>query len=143
MLILSKQLPCENSFIDKEKILTETQTDLFYQHGDKKTKLGSLGIKGTHERSNIVSKIVTKFGVNFHLSEESLKHFNLINPCGITDENVSVGCLEELLQTNIDVDLVDEKFINSFEKKFPFEVIRDEKLTLDLQNIYDEISRNK
>ncbi|NQZ85169.1 MAG: hypothetical protein HRU03_05620 [Nanoarchaeales archaeon] len=140
---LSKNLPCENSLIDKEKILTESQTDLFYQHGDKKFKLGSLGIKGSCEKQNLVSKIVTRFGVNFYLTKKGLEHFNLINPCGIQDKNISVGCLEDLLQTQLEVDLFDESFIKSFEKIFPFEVLRDENLSCDLQKIYDEISRNK
>ena len=62
-----------------------------------------------------VKRWITYHGFAFNVSPD-LSHFKLINPCGITDKEVT--SLEKILDRNIDINEVEEKTISAFAEVF-------------------------
>jgi lipoyl(octanoyl) transferase len=67
-----------------------------------------------------VKKWVTYHGFAFNVNPD-LSHFKLINPCGITDKEVT--SLAKVLSHNVDINEVEERIISAFEEIFSVEII--------------------
>ncbi|HGJ63988.1 TPA: lipoyl(octanoyl) transferase, partial [bacterium] len=62
-----------------------------------------------------VKKWVTYHGFAFNVNPD-LSHFKLINPCGITDKEVT--SLEKIISCNISIEEVEDKIISAFKEVF-------------------------
>ena len=67
-----------------------------------------------------VKRWVTYHGFAFNVNPD-LSHFKLINPCGITDKEVT--SLAKILGRDVDINEVEEKTISAFAEVFNVEII--------------------
>lgn len=101
--------------------------DLTYSDTQGKHKLGSRGFAINEYTYKGITKLMTKYGLSFHLLEEGLKHFDKIMPCGLSYEEISPISLEGILRRQISSEELDKIFISKFQSQFPF------KLELDIE----------
>ena len=65
---------------------------------------------------------ITKHGFAINVTRESQPFFKEIVPCGITEEEGTVCCLEEVVGGTVEVEEVGGRAVESFGKVFGVEV---------------------
>jgi lipoyl(octanoyl) transferase len=87
----------------------EGRIGVWVTRGDKQDKIAALGLRVRHG--------ITWHGISFNIDPD-LTHFNVINPCGITNPNYGVTSLHDLghLVSTPEIDIIlRDEFLKLFE----------------------------
>jgi lipoyl(octanoyl) transferase len=90
------------------------KTGVWVMNGKKEEKICAIGIKA--------SRWCTMHGFAFNINTD-LKYFDYIVPCGIADKNVT--SLSRVLEREVNMDEVKEKYAASFEEVFGVALAKD------------------
>lgn len=93
-----------------EEPVVGRQVDVGVHSNGKLNKLGSFGIDARfYKRAGLPSRVMSRYGVSFHVHERGLDGFDLIHACGLDPTEVPVASFERFAALP-SYDQVDETF---------------------------------
>lgn len=125
------------------KLETRDKFDLTYIDDKGEHKLGSRGFSIKDYQTNGITKLMTKYGLSFHLTNEGLKHFEKVIPCGLSYNEANPISLEGILGKQISIEEFDRIFQHQFQQNFPFELEINPEFNRSVIGIYQSLLNQK
>ncbi len=115
------------------------QIDIFTTIEGTDYKIASQGFKVSTNESKVEH---TRYGVTFHLSQDSIKPFDSwILPCGVEPHEGKAIALEQLIEEPVNQELFENKFLEIFSSKLGFEVDSTNIIGDVIKKEFEEIER--